>query len=33
MIDPNFIVQIDISRGQQDGENSITKKGVLYFKQ
>ncbi|AUU38895.1 TPA: TonB-dependent receptor [Proteus mirabilis] len=23
MIDPNFIVQIDISRGQQDGENSI----------
>ncbi|OAT46380.1 putative TonB-dependent hemin receptor [Proteus hauseri ATCC 700826] len=23
MVDPNFIVQIDISRGQQDGENSI----------
>nr|WP_286145834.1 TonB-dependent receptor [Shigella sp. FC1967] len=23
MIDPNFIIQIDISRGQQDGENSI----------
>lgn len=23
MIDPNFIIQVDISRGQQDGENSI----------
>lgn len=23
MVDPNFIVQVDISRGQQDGENSI----------
>lgn len=23
MLDPNFIVQVDISRGQQDGENSI----------
>ncbi|MEZ2792835.1 TonB-dependent receptor [Proteus terrae] len=23
MIDPNFIIKIDISRGQQDGENSI----------